>query len=378
MTRFLSRAGTFKINCAERQQINSDTAHLAPPWSNKLVELATIGLWIKNLLSERKSTPRTSTLQIQMCCFFETRSHACTWQLFNRGTLCERTHCERHCATIPFVQTCSRRYLWRASRSVSTLRKKARIPSANIKKHSNHKRKTRKVFFFYFGRTTQHHVRGSVLILSDGKAHKICGSRQHPHDTGDAQPHGVKTEHKSVDAACKTTSTARHKKPSAPSLDQHLPMLARNHAHPRNGNIPESVDAMGQHCLENHDALFWINPFVMSRSPRHQRHNVSEISDTREDTTTTTTKTHFEGTTCNIGHDAVSWYLLPVRVPSQKQLKPERISIKRNNTNGKEQSEHAKQKHQPNRNHRSNQQILTTTPPAIDLHTPQKQTPLTS
>ena len=69
LTRFLSRAGTFKINCAERQQINSDTAHLAPPWSNKLVELATIGLWIKNLLSERKSTPRTSTLQIQMCCF---------------------------------------------------------------------------------------------------------------------------------------------------------------------------------------------------------------------------------------------------------------------------------------------------------------------
>ena len=69
LTRFLSRAGTFKINCAEWQQINSDNAHLAPPWSNKLVELATIGLWIKNLLSERKSTPRTSTLQIQMCCF---------------------------------------------------------------------------------------------------------------------------------------------------------------------------------------------------------------------------------------------------------------------------------------------------------------------
>ena len=132
--------------------------------------------------------------------FFETRSHACAWQLFNRGTLCERTHCERHCATIPFLQTCSRRYLWRASRSVSTLRKKARIPSANIKKHRNHKRKTRKVFFD-FGRTTQHHVRGSVLIRSDGKAHKICGSRQHPHGTEDAQPYVVKTEHTSADAA---------------------------------------------------------------------------------------------------------------------------------------------------------------------------------
>ena len=35
----------------------------------------------------------------------------------------------------------------------------------------------------------------------------------HTHDTEDAQPHGVKTEHKSVDAACKTTSTARHRKP---------------------------------------------------------------------------------------------------------------------------------------------------------------------
>ena len=132
--------------------------------------------------------------------FFETRSHACAKPLFSRGTLCERTRCERHCATIPFLQTCSRRYLWRASRSVSTLRKKARIPSANIKKHRNHKRKTRKVFFD-FGRTTQHHVRGSVLIRSDGKAHKICGSRQHTHGTEDAQPYVVKTEHTSVDAA---------------------------------------------------------------------------------------------------------------------------------------------------------------------------------
>ena len=113
-------------------------------------------------------------------------------------------------------------------------------------------------------------------------------------------------------------------KTSAPSLNQHLYTLARNHAHTRNGNIPESVDVMGQHCLENHDALFWINPFVMSRSPTHQRHNVSEISDTREDMTTTTTKNQFEGTTCNIGHDAVSWYFLPVSVPNQKQPKPER------------------------------------------------------
>ena len=77
-----------------------------------------------------------------------------------------------------------------------------------------------------------------------------------------------------------------------PPLNQHLYTLARNHARTRNGNIPESVDVMGQHCLENHDALFWINPFVMSRSPTHQKHNVSEISDTRKDTTTTTTKTH--------------------------------------------------------------------------------------
>ena len=185
--------------------------------------------------------------------------------------------------------------------------------------------------FFYFGRTTQHHVRGSVLILSDGNAHKICGPRQHTHMI-----------HKTLNRTASKLNTSpccmqdhincETQKTSAPSLDQHLYTLARNHAHTRNGNIPGDVDAMGQHCLENHDALFWINPFVMSRSPTHQRHNVSEISDTREDTTTTTTKTHFEGTTCNIGHDAVSWYLLPLSVPNQKQLKPERISLSKETT----------------------------------------------
>ena len=185
----------------------------------------------------------------------------CLKQLFSRGTLCERTRCERHCATIPFVQTCSRRYLWRASRSVSTLRKKARIPSANIKKHRNHERKTRKVFFV-FGRTTP---TPRARIRSDPfKTHKTCGSRQHTHDTEDAHPHGVKTEHKSVDAACRDHINCETQKTSAPPLNQHLYTLARNHAHTRNGNIPESVDVMGQHCLENHDALFWINPFVMS------------------------------------------------------------------------------------------------------------------
>ena len=232
--------------------------------------------------------------------------------------------------------------------------------------------------FFVFGRTTQHHVRGSVLIRSDGKTHKICGSRQHTHGAEDAQPHVVKTEHKSVDAACRDHIKNQPQKTSTPPLNQHLYTLARNHAHTRNGNIPESVDVMGQHCLENHDALFWDNPFVMSRSPTHQRHNVSEISDTREDmTTTTTTKTHFEGKTCNIGHDAVSWYLLPVNVPNQKQETREN-SKDTNNTNGTEQSEQIKRNHKPNRNHRSSQQVLTTTPPAIDLHTPQKQTAFTS
>ena len=90
-------------------------------------------------------------------------------------------------------------------------------------------------------------------------------------------------------------------KTSAPSLDQHLPMLAKNHAHTRNGNIPGDVDAMGQQWLENDDALFWVNPLVLSRSPTHQRHNVFKISDTREDMTTTTTRTHSKEHLANLG-----------------------------------------------------------------------------
>ena len=121
-------------------------------------------------------------------------------------------------------------------------------------------------------------------------------------------------------------------KTSAQPLNQHLSAFARNHAHTRNGNIPGDMDVMGQHWLENHDALFWINPFVWPRIPTHWRHNVSEISDTRGNMTTTTTKTHFEGTACKIGHDAVSWYIPPVSVPNQKQPKPERVSLSKETT----------------------------------------------
>ena len=47
--------------------------------------------------------------------------------------------------------------------------------------------------------------------------------------------------------------------------------------------------------------------------------------------------------------------------------------MNRNNTNGTEQSENQTKKKKTSRNHRSKQQIRTTTPPAINLHTPQNQ-----
>ena len=137
---------------------------------------------------------------------------------------------------------------------------------------------------------------------------------------------------------------------------------------------------MGQHWLENHDALFWINPLVMA-TKSHTLKKAQRIRNFR----------HTKGHDNNNNEDPFRrnnlqhWTRRGFLVPSSRQCAEpettetqENISIRRNNTNGTEESEHAKQKHQPNRNHRRSQQILTTTPPAIDLHTPQQQTPFTS
>ena len=99
-------------------------------------------------------------------------------------------------------------------------------------------------------------------------------------------------------------------------------------------------------------------------SPRNHTHtkkyNVSEISNTREKTTTITTTTHSNKTTCKIAHDAVS------PVPSSHQCtEPEPTETRTAQNNPKNHSKtRTKSKSQK-------QRILTTTPPAIDLHTPQ-------
>ena len=123
----------------------------------------------------------------------------------------------------------------------------------------------------------------------------------------------------------------------------------------------EMLMPRAKHVSKKHDALFLIDPFVWPRKHTHRKKNVSEISDTREKMTIITTTTHSEKTTCKIAHDAVSLYLPPINVPNQKQPKNERHRNIRKTI----------RKHKPNRNHRSKQQNLTTTPPAIDLHTPQ-------
>ena len=89
--------------------------------------------------------------------------------------------CERNCANLPFVQTCNRRCLCGASRSVSPSRKKTRIPSANIKSTATTKR-GRANCNLSLGRTTEHYVCGSVLIRSDGKTFKMWFTPTHTWD----------------------------------------------------------------------------------------------------------------------------------------------------------------------------------------------------
>ena len=49
-----------------------------------------------------------------------------------------------------------------------------------------------------------------------------------------------------------------------------------------------------KNVLKNHDALFWINLYVATKSHTRSRYNVSGISDTRDKMTTITTTTNSE------------------------------------------------------------------------------------
>ena len=119
-----------------------------------------------------------------MSLFFWARSRACVWQLFSRKTLYDRARCERCSANCPFVQTCNRRYLCGASRSVNPLTKKENTdPERELKKHRSHKRKARKLQFV-FGRTTHHHLSQTAdpfWSVLPAKHTKVCCSHQHTH-----------------------------------------------------------------------------------------------------------------------------------------------------------------------------------------------------
>ena len=69
----------------------------------------------------------------------------------------ERVRCERHCANLPFVQTCNRRYLCGASRSVSPMRKKTLIPNATSKDTQPQWEEARTAFCRWKSGTTPRH-----------------------------------------------------------------------------------------------------------------------------------------------------------------------------------------------------------------------------
>ena len=93
-------------------------------------------------------------------------------------------------------------------------------------------------------------------------------------------------------------------------------------------NTPRDVDATGQKSEEKPWRTLQDQPFcVATKLQTHQKHDVSEISDTREKNDHNNKHNPFERQICKIGHDAVSLCLPPVSVPNQKQPKPVRKFI---------------------------------------------------
>ena len=152
------------------------------------------------------------------------------------------------------------------------MNREIRIPSANIKRTATTQGRHAKCNLC-FESTTQHHVCGSELICSSGKTYKICGSCQQTHGTEETQLCGVKTEHTSSAPACKTTSTARHRKIRTiiefrinicPCLQRSTPTLEfQTHL---GMSMPRA-----KKVKKNHGALFRINPFVWPRNCTHTK-----------------------------------------------------------------------------------------------------------
>ena len=151
-------------------------------------------------------------------------------------------------------------------------------------------------------------------------------------------------------------------KNSGSPLNKHLSTLAKIRGNTRDGYKPGDVDATGQKCVEK-TMTHSSGSTLLCRhqiTHTHKKYNVSEISNTREKMTTITTTTHSNKTTCKIAHDAVS------PVPSSHQCtEPEPTETRTAQNNPKNHSKtQTKSKSQK-------QRILTTTPPATDLNTPQ-------
>ena len=219
------------------------------PKSDTFVELATTGLWINNLLSEHQSTHKPQHFKSTCVVFLGRQSQACAQQMFSRITLYEQVRCERHCANVPFVQTCNRRYFCDASQSVSPLRKKTRIQSANIKSTATTMWRNANCILS-LGRTTEHHVCGSILIRSDGKPHNTCGSRQHTHGTRNRSTVWRQNWTHFLRCCMQHHINCQTQTFSASPLNQHLSMLAKIRGNTRNGYIPGEVDATGQNALK--------------------------------------------------------------------------------------------------------------------------------
>ena len=166
------------------------------------------------------------------------------------------------------------------------MEKEKRIPKPNIKSTATTKRRHANAFCPWKDDGTQR-----LRIRSDpisGKTHNTSGARQHTHLVqASVQPCGVKTERTSCDAACKTTSTARHRKFSA-TTESTSDMPAKIHAHTRNENVPGDVDAKGQKWRTLLGQPFYVATKSHTQKIQHFR-NFKHTREKEDSTAATTT-----------------------------------------------------------------------------------------
>ena len=152
---------------------------------------------------------------------------------------------------------------------MNPMRKKTRIPNANIKSTAPQWEETRTAFCRWKRRTTPRYKKAFNRVAS--KLNTLLETlHATPHQLPDTEKFSITIESTSVHP-CK--DPRQHSK-----IDTYLVML-----------MPGA-----KNVLKNRDALFWIDPFVWPRKHTYRKNNVSEISDTREKMTTITTTTYSE------------------------------------------------------------------------------------